>query len=97
MLLGLFPLAFAIVSEETDDNWHWFLEHLKTAIDNRCELVFVSDRNHGILEGVKNVFPGAKHGYCYKHITANLKDKFRGVPKMLRAKVVKQFANCAYV
>lgn len=37
------------------------------AIGSHKNLVFVSDRNHGILEGVKNVFTECKHGYCYKH------------------------------
>lgn len=58
--------------------------------------MFVSDRNHGNLEGVKTVFPDCNHGYCYKHLTANLKDKFRGVPKLVCAKVVRQFADCVY-
>ncbi|XP_012851021.1 PREDICTED: uncharacterized protein LOC105970742 [Erythranthe guttata] len=31
---GLFPIAFAIVSEETDSNWDWFLSHFKDAIGN---------------------------------------------------------------
>lgn len=92
----MFPVAFGIVSEETDDNWFWFLEHLKVAIGNRRDLVFVSDRNHGILEGVKSVFSESKHGYCYKHLTANLKDKFRGYPKFKREQVLKYFAGCAY-
>lgn len=45
---------------------------------------------------MKNVFTERTHGYCYKHLTANLKDKFRGVPRLLRAKVLKQFADCTY-
>lgn len=69
---------------------------LETVDYNQRKLVFVSDRNHGILKGVKTVFPDCNHGYCYKHLTANLKDKFRGVPKLVRAKVVRQFADCVY-
>lgn len=86
---GLFVVAFAIVSEETEDNWRWFLEHLKQSIEPGRKLVFISDRNHGILEGVNNVFPKCTHGYCYKHLIANLKDNFRGVPRLLRQKLVR--------
>lgn len=95
-MIGPIPLAFAIVSEETYDNWRWFLEDLKQAIDTRRKLLFVSERNHNILEGAKNIFPECKHGYCYKHLTANLKDKFRGASRLLREKVLKQFVDCVY-
>ncbi|XP_012853205.1 PREDICTED: uncharacterized protein LOC105972771 [Erythranthe guttata] len=37
---GLFPIAFAIVSEETDSNWAWFLSHFKDAIGNDMTLNF---------------------------------------------------------
>ncbi|XP_012855784.1 PREDICTED: uncharacterized protein LOC105975150 [Erythranthe guttata] len=93
---GIFPIAFAVVSEETDDNWDWFLKHFKDAIGTDRTLTFVSDRNHGILQGVKNVFPDCVHGYCYKHLTGNLKDKFRGATKSHRKAVLKQFEYCAY-
>lgn len=49
-ILDLVPVGFAIVSEETADNWQWFLEHLREAIGTHRELVLVSDGNHGILE-----------------------------------------------
>lgn len=93
---GLFPIAFAVVSEETNCNWRWFLEHFKEAIGTSRDLVFVSDRNHGIVEGVKNVFPRCPHGYCYKHLTRTLQDKFSGPQKVKREQVVSMFADCAY-
>ncbi|XP_012829973.1 PREDICTED: uncharacterized protein LOC105951130 [Erythranthe guttata] len=85
-----------VVSEETDDNKDWFLKHFKVAIGTDRTLAFVSDRNHDILQGVKNVFPDCVHGYCYKHLTLNLKDKFRGATKNHRNAVLKQFEYCAY-
>lgn len=60
-MLGLFLVGFVNSCEETNDNWLWFLEHLKQAIDTCRKLVFVSDRNHGIREGVKNVFLKCNH------------------------------------
>lgn len=93
---GLFPIAFAVVSEETNSNWRWFLEHFKEAVGTDRDIVFVSDRNHGILEGVKKVFPGMAHGYCYKHLTRTLQDKFSGPQKVKREQVIKLFAECAY-
>ncbi|XP_012833638.1 PREDICTED: protein FAR-RED ELONGATED HYPOCOTYL 3-like [Erythranthe guttata] len=93
---GLFPIAFGIVSEETDCNWSWFLNHFRDAVGTDRSLIFVSDRNHGILEGVKQIFPDALHGYCYKHLTRNLQHRFRGVAPNFRDAVLAQFANCAY-
>ncbi|XP_012839253.1 PREDICTED: uncharacterized protein LOC105959659 [Erythranthe guttata] len=89
---GLFPIAFAIVSEETDSNWAWFLGHFRDAIGNDRTLNFVSDRNHGIIEGVRNIFPDCLHTYSYKHLQNNLKYRFRGVPAGFRETVLQQFA-----
>ncbi|XP_012839939.1 PREDICTED: uncharacterized protein LOC105960320 [Erythranthe guttata] len=81
--------------EETDCNWSWFLNHLKTIGMDRV-FTFVSDRNHGILVGVQNVFPHCLYGYCYKHLKGNLKDRFRGESKNYPKAVVRQFRDCAY-
>ncbi|XP_012832859.1 PREDICTED: uncharacterized protein LOC105953718 [Erythranthe guttata] len=73
-----------------------FLKHFKDAIGKDRTLAFVSDRNHDILQGDKNVFPDCVHGYFYKHLTLNLKDKFRGATKNHCNAVLKQFQYCAY-
>ncbi|XP_012831333.1 PREDICTED: uncharacterized protein LOC105952335 [Erythranthe guttata] len=93
---GLFPIAFGVVSEETDCNWSWFLNQFRDAVGTDRSFIFVSDRNHGILEGVRQIFPDALHGYCYKHLTRNLQHRFRGVAPNFRDAVLAQFANCAY-
>ena len=50
---------------------------LQSLIDKT--LVFLSDRQKGLLKAVEDVFPGCPHGYCLKHLEANfhkeLKDK----------------------
>lgn len=93
---GLFPLAFAVVNEESDHNWNYFFEHLSVAIGGSRKIVFVSDRNHGILKAVRSVFPGCPHAYCYKHLKANLEYRCNGVGKKLRGVVLKLFQKCAY-
>lgn len=95
-MVGLYPVAFAMVSEETNDNWRWFLEHFRDPIGTACELVFVSDRNHGLVEGVKNVFPNSAHAFCYKDLTGTLKDKLGGPEKAKREDALKLFAQAAY-
>jgi len=82
----LFPLAHAVVDAENDDNWLWFLQLLLTVVQSHAlqslidkTLVFLSDRQKGLLKAVDNVFPGCLHGYCLKHLEANfhkeIKDK----------------------
>lgn len=68
-IAGLYPIAFAIVSEENDSNWEYFFQYLKVAVGTSRNLTFVSDRQHGIIASVKNVFPDAVHGFCLYIIT----------------------------
>lgn len=73
-LLGLFPVAYAVVDMENDDNWHWFLCELKNVIENDRDVVFVSDRNHDLLKSLPMVFSGASRYYCLQHLKINLRD-----------------------
>ena len=78
----LFPLAYAIVSIENDDNWLWFLRLLHEVVEanapaflspedqNHC-LVFLSDRQKSLLTGIEHVFPNSPHGICMKHLEEN--------------------------
>ncbi|KAJ0015234.1 hypothetical protein Pint_21111 [Pistacia integerrima] len=46
---GVFPVAFAVVDAETDDNWHWFLLQLKTALSAiPCPITFVADKQKDV-------------------------------------------------
>lgn len=92
----MYPLAFAIVNEETDANWNYFFQNLSCAVSDNRNIVFISDRNHGILEGVKNVFPDSHHTYCYNHLKSNLEYRCRGMGKKNRQVVLKYFQKCAY-
>lgn len=80
----LFLLAYAVVNAENDDNWLWFLQLLLTIIQSHAiqsvidkTLVFLSDRQKGLLEGVEHIFPGCPHGYCLKHPEGNFHKEFK--------------------
>lgn len=80
----LFPLAHAVVDAENNDNWLWFLQLLLTVVQSHAlqslvdkALVFLSDRQKGLLEAVKLVFPDCPHGYCLKHLEANFRKEFK--------------------
>ena len=80
----LFPFAHAVVDAENDNNWLWFLHLLLTVVQSHAlqslidkALVFLSNRQKGLVEGVEKVFVGCPHGYCLKHLEANLIKEFK--------------------
>src|SRR5438046_3207960 len=42
-------------------------------------LVFLSDRQKGLLEGVERVFPNSPHRFCMKHLEENFQKQFKNV------------------
>lgn len=72
---GFFHLAFAIVDNETDDNWTWFTSTLGDAIygddDYTNIITFISDRSKGLVNAIAKVFPSSPHAYCLRHLHAN--------------------------
>ncbi|CAL5408387.1 unnamed protein product [Camellia sinensis] len=93
---GLFPLAFAIVDAENQDNWMWFLSQLLKAVGSGRRLTFVSDRQHGLLDALSVVFPNVHHAYCLNHLKRNLIDKLVGVHTNYKLCLMKILVKCAY-
>ena len=84
---SLFPIAHAVVDTENDTNWLWFLTILRESVIEpnapafveEGHLVLLSDRQKGLLDGVKNVFPTNPHGYCLRHLEDNFHKVFKNV------------------
>ena len=94
--IGLFPVAICVCDSETDANWTFFFEHLKTLLQGRL-VTFMSDRGTGLLSAFEKVFAGWPHLFCYKHLVANLMDKFRGRGNAAaRDGIRHRFFECAY-
>ncbi|XP_024988328.1 uncharacterized protein LOC112523111 isoform X1 [Cynara cardunculus var. scolymus] len=70
---GAFPVAFAVVDEETDDNWRWFLCELKLAVSVVGQITFVADFQKGLRESLPEIF-GAEcyHAYCLGYLAEKL-------------------------
>ncbi|XP_020151004.1 uncharacterized protein [Aegilops tauschii subsp. strangulata] len=51
-------VAFALVSSEHDDNWEWFMGHVRTKVIGNREVCIISDRHHDILKAIDIVIPG---------------------------------------
>jgi hypothetical protein len=75
---GLFPVAFAVVDTENDDNWHWFLEQLSSAMSTSRSITFVSDREKGLKKLVLGAFQNAHYGYSLYHLMESFKKSLKG-------------------
>lgn len=75
---GVFPVAFAVVDAETDNNWHWFLLQLKAALPKSDAITFVADREKGLKESIAQIFESSFHGYCLHCLTEQLNRDMKG-------------------
>ena len=81
---SLFPLAYAVVDAENDNNWLWFNQHLRSVIMQHAPaflipqgLTFVSDRQKGLLESIELMFPESSHSYCVRHLYENMYKQYK--------------------
>ncbi|KAL2231333.1 uncharacterized protein LOC105172465 [Sesamum indicum] len=77
---GFFPVAFAIVDVESEDNWRWFLQQLKAALSTCRGLTFVADREKGLRESIAEVFQddNVYHGFCLRYLSEELLRDVKG-------------------
>ncbi|XP_075482661.1 uncharacterized protein LOC142522943 [Primulina tabacum] len=76
-----FPIALAIMNNESCETWGWFLSLLKLDlnIEKDYEWTFMSDKQKGLIQAFSEVFPGANHRFCLRHLHENFKTTgFRG-------------------
>ncbi|TXG63211.1 hypothetical protein EZV62_010205 [Acer yangbiense] len=75
---GIFPVAFAVVDVLNDDNWHWFLLQLKSALSACQPITFVADRDKGLRQSIFTVFETSYHAYCLHHLIEEFKKDLQG-------------------
>lgn len=95
---AVFPVAFAVVDEGTDENWHWFLSELKSAVSTVRKLTFIADFEKGIRESLHQIFCGeCYHGYCLCHLAERLNKNLKGqFTHEARCLLVKELYAAAY-
>ena len=71
---SIFPVAVGVAEVECIDAWSWFLRNLRDAlsIGGGDGIVILSDMEKGIERSVGDVLPGARHGFCLRHMEKNL-------------------------
>ncbi|KAL3649730.1 hypothetical protein CASFOL_006133 [Castilleja foliolosa] len=75
---NLFPIAIAVVPIENREMWTWFVGELLEDIGgvNEQKWTFISDRQKGLLETLKELAPGCAHRFCVRHIYQNFRLKW---------------------
>ena len=51
----MFPLDFGVMRYDNYEDWSWFLQNLKKIVEDK-EVVIISDRHHGLLHSVLEIF-----------------------------------------
>lgn len=96
---GCFPVAFAVVDTETDENWYWFLKQLKSALSTCHGLTFVADREKGLRQSINEVFQGenACHGFCLHYLSERLVRDLKGqISHEMKRFIVEDFYRAAH-
>lgn len=75
---AIFPVAFAVVDAETEDNWHWFLMELKSALSTSQQITFVADSQNGLKKSLAEIFDKCYHSYCLRHLAEKLNKDLKG-------------------
>ncbi|KAL6888818.1 hypothetical protein ACP4OV_009844 [Aristida adscensionis] len=71
----VFPVAFSVVDDESQENWHWFLEQLKVSLPASGEITFISNGKNGLWDEVSLIFPDSYHGYQVNHFIEEFKSQ----------------------
>nr|XP_027083942.1 uncharacterized protein LOC113706268 [Coffea arabica] len=79
---SLFPLAYALVDEENNRSWHWFMRLLRIHVCGDMQnICIISDRHHGIINAMRTLEewqePLGVHRFCSIHIRSNFIQKFK--------------------
>nr|XP_016436343.1 PREDICTED: uncharacterized protein LOC107762494 [Nicotiana tabacum] len=87
----MFPIAWAVVDQETKHSWIWFIENLISDLDlgDGVGLKVMSDMQKGLVSIISELLPNAEHRMCARHIWSNWAKIWRGEERRM------QFWKCA--
>ncbi|XP_062011844.1 uncharacterized protein LOC133728443 [Rosa rugosa] len=72
---AMYPIAYAIVEQETRDSWTWFLTFLREDLHmySSMHYSFISDKQKGLEQAIRDLFPHSEHRHCVRHLHNNFK------------------------
>ncbi|XP_023913518.1 uncharacterized protein LOC112025084 [Quercus suber] len=99
---NIFSVAMAVVEQEIRESWIRFLKIFANDIGRpkELQLVFISDRQKGLIPTIETLFPTVEHKYCVKHIYNNFKVHHKGLElkdalwRCAAIKTVREFERC---
>ena len=77
----MYPIAYALVESECRDSWEWFLELLgkDLEINNSYAIVWITDKQKGLIDAIAQLFPNSEHRFCVRHMYNNFKSEHKGL------------------
>ncbi|KAK0586347.1 hypothetical protein LWI29_005364 [Acer saccharum] len=77
----MYPIAYALVESECRDSWEWFLELLgqDLEINNSYGIVWITDKQKGLIDAIAQMFPNSEHRLCVRHMYNNFKSEHKGL------------------
>ncbi|KAL0448599.1 UNVERIFIED_CONTAM: hypothetical protein Slati_1416300 [Sesamum latifolium] len=77
---NMMPIAIVVVQVENRENWSWFIGELLDDIGGlgADKWSFISDRQKGLVDALRELAPGSEHKFCVRHLYENFKAKFKG-------------------
>ena len=78
----IYPLAYAVVDEETTTSWIFLFQLRTYVVQDRNGICLISDRYLNILNAIADESIGwslscAYHRYCLRHIYSNFNSHFK--------------------
>ncbi|KAK3002923.1 hypothetical protein RJ639_019027 [Escallonia herrerae] len=61
-----------ISTAETKENWSWFLKELVDDLGGYENLIFIFDRQKGLVESFKDLLPTTEQRFCMRHISLDV-------------------------
>ncbi|WMV48790.1 hypothetical protein MTR67_042175 [Solanum verrucosum] len=76
----MYPIAWAVVDQETKHSWSWFLNYLieDLQLGDGSGITVMSDMQKGLEVAVEVLLPNAERRMCARHIWANWQKRWRG-------------------
>ncbi|KAK0602137.1 hypothetical protein LWI29_030703 [Acer saccharum] len=77
----MYPITYALVESECRDSWEWFLELLgqDLEINNSYGIVWIMDKQKGLINAIAQMFPNSEHRFCVRHMYNNFKSEHKSL------------------
>lgn len=78
---SIYPIAYALVESEYKSSWEWFLDLLveDLHIQTRNYITWISDKQKGLVEAIKERYIENFHRHCVRHMFNNFKIHHKGL------------------